>query len=73
MEFCHNQRLHSTTKQTLFHLMMEYEPKDIPLGFKKMNVPAVEQRLKILKEVQNKASTAHELTKQRVAQQSTQE
>jgi len=43
MEFSHNQKVHSTIKQTLFYLMMGYEPKDIPLAFDKTNAPTAEQ------------------------------
>ena len=42
MEFSHNQKVHFTTKQTPFYLMMGYEPKDIPLAFERTNAPAVE-------------------------------
>jgi len=37
MEFSHNQKVHSTMKQTPFYLMMGYEPKDIPLVFDRTN------------------------------------
>ena len=33
MEFCHNQKVHSTTKQFPFYLMMGYESTNIPLAF----------------------------------------
>jgi len=46
MEFSHNQKIHSTMKQTLFYLMMGYEPKDIPLAFDKTNAPTAEQWVK---------------------------
>ena len=68
MEFSHNQKVHSTTKQTPFYLMMEYEPKDIPLVFETTNAPTAEWRLKTLKEAQNKASAAHELARQKMAE-----
>ena len=47
-EFCHNQRVHSTTKQSPFFLMLGYAPRDIPLAFSQSKVPAAEQRLKVL-------------------------
>ena len=72
MEFSHNQKVHSTTKQTPFYLMMGYEPKDIPLAFETTNTLTAEWRLKTLKEAQNEASAAHELTRQKMAKQSTQ-
>ena len=43
MEFSHNQKVHSTIKQTPFYLMMGYEPKDIPLAFDMTNTPTAEQ------------------------------
>ena len=43
MEFSHNQKVHSTMKQTPFYLMMGYEPKDILLAFDKTNTPTAEQ------------------------------
>jgi transposase InsO family protein len=71
MEFSHNQKTHSVTKQTPFYLMMGYEPKDIPLAFEKTNTPTAEFRLKTLKEARNEASAAHELARQKVAERST--
>ena len=71
MEFSHNQKIHSTTKQTPFHLMMGYEPRDIPLAFDKTNAPTAEFRLKTLKEARNEASAAHELARQKMAERST--
>jgi len=71
MEFSHNQKVHSVTKQSPFYLMMGYEPKNIPLAFENTNTPATEQRLKMLKEARNKASAAHKLTRQQMAEQST--
>jgi len=71
MEFSHNQKVHSVTKQSPFYLMMGYEPKDIPLAFENTNTPAAEQRLKTLKEARNEASAAHELARQQMAEWST--
>jgi len=71
MEFSHNQKVHSVTKQSPFYLMMGYEPKDIPLAFENTNTPAAKQRLKTLKEARNEASAAHELARQWMAERST--
>jgi len=71
MEFSHNQKVHSVTKQSPFYLMMGYKPKDIPLVFENTNTPAAEQRLKTLKEARNKASATHKLTRQWMAERST--
>jgi len=43
MEFSHNQKIHSITKQTPFYLMIGYEPKDIPLAFDRTNALTAEQ------------------------------
>jgi len=72
MEFSHNQKVHSVTKQSPFYLIMGYKLKDIPLAFENTNTPTAEQRLKTLKEARNEASAAHEHTRQRMAEQSTQ-
>ena len=71
LEFCHNQRLHSTTKKLPFFLMMGYESWDLPMAFNRMNVPTAEERLRTLKEAQNKATAAHELARQKMAAHST--
>ena len=72
MEFSHNQKVHSTTKQTPFYLMMGYEPKDIPLAFNKTNTPTAEQQVKALHEARNEAAAEHELARQKMAERSTQ-
>ena len=69
-EFCHNQRVHSTTKQSPFFLMLGYAPRDIPLAFPQSNVPAADRRLKELQEARNEALAAHELARQRVIERS---
>jgi len=43
MEFSHNQKVHSTTKQNPFYLMMGYKPKDILLAFDRTNALTAEQ------------------------------
>jgi len=72
IEFSHNQKVHSTTKQTPFYLMIRYELKDILLAFDKTNAPTVEQRVKALHKARNKAAAAHELARQKMAERSTQ-
>jgi len=72
IEFSHNQKVHSTTKQTPFYLMMGYEPKDIPLAFDRTNALTAEQRVKALHQARNEAAAAHELARQKMAERSTQ-
>ena len=71
MEFCHNQRLHSTTKKLPFFLMMGYEPQDLPVVFNRTNMPTAEDRLHTLKEARNEAAAAHKLARQKMATCST--
>jgi len=71
MEFSHNQKVHSTTKQTLFYLMMGYKSKDIPLVFDRTNTPTVEQQVKTLHKARNEAAAAYELVRQKMAERST--
>ena len=72
MEFSHNQKVHFTTKQTPFYLMMGYELNDIPLAFDRTNAPTAEQWVKTLYEAINKAAAAHELARQKMTERSTQ-
>ena len=67
MEFCHNQRLHFTTKKSPFFLMMGYKPRNLSMAFDRMNIPTAEERLHILKEAQNETITAYELARQKMA------
>ena len=67
MEFCHNQRTHSTTQRSPFYLMMGIEPRDVPLAFEPTNIPSVEERLHNLKKVRDEAQAAQELARQKVA------
>jgi len=71
MEFSHNQKVHSTMKQTLFYFMMRYELKDISLVFDKTNAPTAEQWVKALYEARNEAAAAYELVRQKMAEKST--
>jgi hypothetical protein len=60
-EFMHNQRTHSVQKNSLFYLMLGYEPKAIPLPYMKTNIPELEKRIVLLQKVQDKALATHEL------------
>ena len=71
MEFSHNQKVHSTTKQTPFYLMMGYEQQDISLAFEKTNAPTAEQWITTLKKARNEATVVHELVRQMVAERTT--
>ena len=72
IEFSHNQKVHFTTKQTPFYLMMGYKPKDILLAFDRTNAPTAEQWVKAFNKARNKAAAAHELVRQKMAERSTQ-
>ena len=63
-EFAHNHRPHSVTNQSLFYLMMGYEPRALPSVISDTSIPAVETRLKTLSAARNEALAAHELARQ---------
>ena len=63
-EFAHNHRPHSVTNQSLFYLMMGYEPRALPSVIANTSIPAVESRLKTLFAARNEALAAHELARQ---------
>ena len=58
-EFAHNHRLHSVTNQSLFYLMMGYEPRTLPSVISNTTIPAIETRLKALSAARNEALAAH--------------
>ena len=55
---------HSITNQSLFYLMMGYEPCALPLIISDTAIPAVEDHLKTLSTACNEALAAHELAQQ---------
>jgi len=57
-KFSHNSATHSVTNQTLFSLMMGFEPRSYPL-IGKTFFPALDKQLKILDAAYKEASTAH--------------
>ena len=60
-KFTHNHPPHSIISQSLFFLMMGYEPHALPSIIQNSTIPAVKTRLKNLTAAQNKALAAHEL------------
>jgi transposase InsO family protein len=70
-EFAHNQRTHSTTRQSPFFLMMGYKPQAIPTAFPKTNVPSVKQRILNLQKAREEAIAAHDLARQKMAERTT--
>ena len=63
-EFTHNHRPHSVTNQSLFYLMMRYEPCALPSVIANTSIPTVESRLKTLSTACNEALAAHKLAQQ---------
>ena len=68
IEFAHNQRTHTTTRQSPFSLIMGYNPLAIPQAAKPTQVPSVSQRLRELKGARAEALAAHELARQKMAE-----
>ena len=60
-EFVHNHRPHSVTNQSLFYLMMGYEPCALPSVISNTSISTMKSRLKILSATRNEALAAHEL------------
>ena len=63
-EFVQNHCPHSVTNQSLFYLIMGYEPCALPSVITNTSIPTVESHLKTLSAARNKALTAHELAQQ---------
>ena len=66
-KFAHNHCLHSVTNQSLFFLMMGYEPCALPTVLPKTQLPAVETCLQQLSAACNEALAVHELARQVMA------
>ena len=63
-EFTHNHHPHSITNQSLFYLMMGYEPHTLPSLISNSSIPTVETHLKSLVAARDETLTAHELSHQ---------
>lgn len=66
-EFAHNHRTHSAQKQSLFYLMMGYEPIALPVTYPKSDVPTAEKRIAALQHARDEALATHELARQLMA------
>ena len=60
----HNHCPHSITNQSLFYLMMGYEPCALPSVIADTSIAAVESRLKTLSAAHNEGLATHELARQ---------
>jgi len=67
MEFTHNNWRHADRMKTPFELMFGESPITLPLSFKNMKYPAVEDRMKTLIRNWEEALAAHELARTRMA------
>ena len=67
MEFTHNNRRHADRQTTPFELMFGESPLAIPLTFKNMKYPAMEERMKALLQNREEALASHELARSRMA------
>ena len=63
-KFAHNHRPHSITNQSLFYLMMGYEPHALPSLISDSSISAVESHLKSFIAARDEALATHELARQ---------
>jgi hypothetical protein len=54
-KFAHNQKTHSSMKNSPFYLMMGYHPQAIPTAYEKTNIPTAEQRIAQLLQAREEA------------------
>jgi hypothetical protein len=66
VEFTHNSRNHADRQHSPFELLYGYQPPALPTAFGDTNLPAVEQRMKLLLHARNEALAAHELARARM-------
>ena len=68
MEFSYNNCVHLVTKQTLFLLLLGYQPQVIPHIIEDTNIPFLSEQLKQLNQQRSEALAAHELAHTLMAQ-----
>lgn len=66
LEFAHNQQIHSSTKDTPFHLLYGYHPIAIPPVIENTNIPSLSHRLHELNLMWKEAQATHELAHNRM-------
>ena len=66
LEFTHNNRRHADRHTTPFELMFGESPVAIPLSFKNMKYPTMEDKMKTLLRNREEALAAHELARSRM-------
>src|SRR5260221_4609836 len=67
LEFVHNSRPHADRKQSLFELIMGYQPQGILETFSQTKVPSLEERMERMTQWRKDAQAAHEIARQRMA------
>jgi transposase InsO family protein len=69
LEFTHNNRRHADRQHTPFELILGESPVAIPLSFEATNYPNMEDKMKTLQRNREEALAAHELARNRMAEQ----
>lgn len=73
MEFAFNQRVPQGKSESLFFIIMGYNPRAIPTVSAASDLPAVTSRLEKLQTARDEALATHQLAQQRMAERSTSE
>lgn len=71
LEFAHNQRVNANSGKTPFEIIMGYNPIAIPTFPTTSKFPALEARLKELRDIRKEALAAHEMARVRMAERIT--
>ena len=71
LEFSHNQRANANSGKTPFELIMGYNPTPIPSFTLTSKYPALEDRLRELRDIRQEALAAHEMARVRMAERIT--
>jgi transposase InsO family protein len=71
LEFSHNQRANANNGKTPFEIIMGYNPIAIPTVLISSRFPALEERLRDLRDIRKEALAAHEMARVRMAERIT--
>ena len=64
LEFVHNSRKHTDCINTPFKIMFGYQPPTLPISFRETEIPKLDKRLRLLKEIHREALATHEIARE---------
>uniref|UniRef100_A0A0W0FUN7 Reverse transcriptase-rnase h-integrase n=1 Tax=Moniliophthora roreri TaxID=221103 RepID=A0A0W0FUN7_MONRR len=73
VEFAHNNRTHSVTRNSPFFMIIGYHSRPLPMAFKKTSVPSVEEHLNRLWKLQGEVAGMMEIARRKMIERGNRE